>query len=108
MSLVSDIQKAIFFAIICDEYTDISNKEHLAICIRWVDDSLVGFIKIPNIMAETIVTAIKDTLARLGLSLEFLPELCSSYGRVGCLFVRTITARYACKDNRMQGPNGTI
>ena len=72
--LVSDIQKAIFFAIICDEYTDISNKEQLTICIRWVDDSLVahedfiGFIKIPNIMAETIVTAIKDTLARLGLS----------------------------------------
>ena len=25
--LVSDIQKAIFFALICDEYTDISNKE---------------------------------------------------------------------------------
>ena len=73
--LVSNIQKAIFFAIICDEYTDISNKEQLTICIRWVDDSLVahedfiGFIKIPNIMAETIVTAIKDTLARLGLSL---------------------------------------
>lgn len=76
--LVSDIQKAIFFAIICDEYTDISNKEQLTICIRWVDDSLdahedfIGFIKIPNIMAETIVTTIKDTLARLGLSLEFL------------------------------------
>lgn len=65
--LVSDIQKAISFAIICDEYTDISNKEQLTICIRWVDDSLVahedfiGFIKIPNISAETIVKAIKDT-----------------------------------------------
>lgn len=40
-----------------------------------MDDSLVahedflGFIKIPNISAETIVTAIKDTLAKLGLSL---------------------------------------
>ena len=73
--LVSDIQKAIFFAIICDEYTDISNKEQLTICIRWVDDSLVahedfiGFIKIPNISAETIVKAIKDALAKLGLSL---------------------------------------
>ena len=27
-------------------------------------------------------------------------ELCSSYGRVGCLLVRTITTRCACKDNR--------
>ena len=28
-------------------------------------------------------------------------ELCSPYGRVGCLLVRTITTRCACKDNRM-------
>ena len=29
-----------FFSIICDEYTDIRNKEQLTICIRWVDDQL--------------------------------------------------------------------
>lgn len=40
--LISDIQKAIFFAIICDEYTDLSNKEQLTICIRWVDDLLIA------------------------------------------------------------------
>lgn len=40
--LVSDIQKAIFSAIICDEYTDLSNKEQLTICIRWMDDLLVA------------------------------------------------------------------
>ena len=29
-----------FFSIICDEFTDISNKEQLNICIRWVDKEL--------------------------------------------------------------------
>ena len=73
--LVSDIHKATFFSIICDEYTDRSNKKQLTICIRWVDEHLVphedflGFIEIPNISAETIVTAIKGHLTKLGLSL---------------------------------------
>ena len=31
------IQKS-FYAIICDEYTDISNKGQLTFCLRWVDD----------------------------------------------------------------------
>ena len=29
-----------FFLIVCDEYTDISNKEELTICIGWVDIEL--------------------------------------------------------------------
>ena len=55
--VVSEIRVS-FFSIICDEYTDISNKEQLTICIRWVD-----------IGAETIVSAIKDMLSKLQLSL---------------------------------------
>ena len=43
-----------FFSIICEEYTEISNKEQLTICIRWVD-----------IGAETIVAAVKDALLKL-------------------------------------------
>ena len=35
--LVSEIRGG-FFSIMCDEYTDISNKEQLTICIRWVDE----------------------------------------------------------------------
>ena len=37
--LVSEI-KGGFFSIICDDYTDISNKEQLTISIRWVDKEL--------------------------------------------------------------------
>ena len=72
--IVSDIGNG-FFSIISDEYTDVSNKEQLTICIRWVDKHLnphedfFGFFNIPNISAETIVTAINDVLVRLQLSL---------------------------------------
>ena len=70
----SDIRGG-FFSIICDEYTDISNKEQLTICIRWVDKELqahedfLGFYNVPDIGAETIVSAIKDVLLKLQLSL---------------------------------------
>ena len=37
--LVADIRGG-FFAIIADEYTDVSNKEQLTICIPWTDKSL--------------------------------------------------------------------
>ena len=57
--LVSEIRGG-FFSIICDEYTDISNKEQLTICIRWVDKELqahedfLGFYNVPDIGAETL------------------------------------------------------
>ena len=64
-----------FFSIICDEYTDVSNKEQLTICIRWVDKELeahedfLRFFNVLDIGAETIVSAIKDVLLKLQLSL---------------------------------------
>ena len=64
------------FALIADEYTDISNKEQLTLCLRWVEDDLTvhedffGFYNIPNIQSDTIVSAIKDILIRMNLSLE--------------------------------------
>ena len=57
--LVSEIRGG-FISIICDEYTDISNKEQLTICIRWVDKELhahedfLGFYNVPDIGAETL------------------------------------------------------
>ena len=41
--LVSEIRGGVF-SIICDEYTDISNKEQLTICIRWVDEQLEAIV----------------------------------------------------------------
>ena len=47
----------------CDEYTDVSNKQQLSMCVRWIDDSLnphedfLGFYELPNIASDTIVYA---------------------------------------------------
>ena len=65
-----------YFSIIADEYTDISNKEQLTFCLRWVDEYLdthedfIGFYNIPNISSTAIFLAIKDALIRLQLSLS--------------------------------------
>ena len=68
-NLIRDLVSGIcggFFSIRCDEYTYISNKEHLTICIRWADEQLeahedfFGFYNIPDIGAETIVSVVKD------------------------------------------------
>ena len=37
----ANIQNAMFITIMADETADISNKEQLVICIRWVDDCFV-------------------------------------------------------------------
>ena len=72
-NIVEDIGVKIF-SIIADEYTDISNKEQLTLCLRWIDDNLearedfLGFYNIPNINADTIVSVIKDVLMRIQLS----------------------------------------
>ena len=65
-----------YFSIIADEYTDISNKEHLTLCLRWVDNNFdphedfIGFYNIPNIKSDTIASVIKDIIIRVCLSLD--------------------------------------
>ena len=39
--LLSDIRSAEFFSVIADEATDISNKEQMTVCIRWVDEDFL-------------------------------------------------------------------
>ena len=39
-NLAEEIRGSIY-ALICDEYTDISNKEQLTLCLRWIDTVLV-------------------------------------------------------------------
>ena len=63
------------FSIVCNEYTDISNKEQLTMCIWWVDQELEAhndffrFYNVPDIGVESVVSAIKDVLLKLQLSL---------------------------------------
>ena len=73
---LSDEVRSTFFATICDEYTDVSNKEQLAICLRWVDDyfespeDFFGFYELKDIKSDTIVAATRDVLLRTQISLD--------------------------------------
>ena len=65
-----------FYVTICNEYTDISNKEQLTLCLRWVDElfnikkDFLGLYDLENIKSDTIVSAIKDVLLRTQISLD--------------------------------------
>ena len=73
---VGEIEKKSDFSLICDEYTDIYNKELLTFCLRWIVKNLeahedsIDFYQIPNSEADTTTAAIKDALIRLQLSLN--------------------------------------
>ena len=59
-----------------DETADVSNKEQVAVCIRWVDENLcahedfVGMKPVARSTADEIVNVIADTLAEMNLRLE--------------------------------------
>jgi len=73
---LAEIRENQLFALMADEYTDVSNKEQLSFCLRTVSDDLevkedfLGFYELNNIRSDSIVHAMKDVLLRLNLSLE--------------------------------------
>ena len=75
---ISDaIQESCFYSIMCDECTDVSNKEQVVICICWISNSdlevhkdVIGLYAIDNISASTIVHVIKDALIHMNLGLS--------------------------------------
>ncbi len=64
------------YTIMADESADVSNKEQLVFCIRWVDDELIvhkdfiGMHPMQGTSADQIVFIIKDVLLRMNLRLE--------------------------------------
>lgn len=59
------IRSSKWFTIMADETTDVSNKEQMVVCIRWVDENLemfedfIGLHEMDNTSANTIVKVIK-------------------------------------------------
>jgi len=76
--IASRVADAKRFAIIVDGTQDISRKEQLAICLRYVDseymphEDFVGLYEPPDTSGATIANCIKDVLTRLNLSLSDL------------------------------------
>ena len=75
-AVIKNVKEAGYYSIMVDECVDSSNKEQLVICFRYVSNELevnedfVGFYQIPNINADTIIAAIKNTLMRFDLSIS--------------------------------------
>ena len=70
--IASRISCSAFYSIMA--VTDISTKEQLVLCFRWVDEDLtvyedcVGLYQVPDITSATLVSVIKDTLVRMNVS----------------------------------------
>ncbi|XP_078371338.1 zinc finger MYM-type protein 1-like [Oculina patagonica] len=71
-----NIQNATFFTIMADETADISNKEQLVVCIRWVDENFavhedfIGMYPVERTTADHIVAVLKNCLISMHLSIE--------------------------------------
>lgn len=74
--ILDDVKNSKFYSILCDETTDISTKEQMSMCLRYVDlktsslkEDFVGFVEMQGTTGVEIKTAIVHTLNSLGLSL---------------------------------------
>ena len=58
--LLDDIRSAKFYSVIADEVTNVSNREQMAVCIRWIDEDFaahedpVELIQLPKTDSNTI------------------------------------------------------
>ena len=74
--------RSCIFSVMYDEYTEVSNKEQLMFCMRWVNndpevsEKFLGFYEIPDMKSRTIVTVMKDTLLRYQLNLDMCRGQC--------------------------------
>ena len=70
------------FPVMCDEYTEVSIKEQLTFCMRWVNNDIefsekfLGFHKIPDLKISTLVIVMKDILLRYQLKLDMCRGQC--------------------------------
>ena len=72
-SLISDVQSHKWYSILADETRDLSNREQMVICLRWVSneyevfEDLIGLVQLDNITSDTIYSVLKDSIVHLGL-----------------------------------------
>ena len=69
-ALLKDIKEANVFSILADEAPDVTNKEQLCVCIRWVakdfsiHENFLELIQLPKADANTVTLALRDSLVR--------------------------------------------
>ena len=63
--IAREIKKAVHYTIMADETADVSNKEQVVVCIRWIDEDLnaneqfIGMKYVSGADAESLVYIIK-------------------------------------------------
>ena len=78
----SSILEAEFYTVMADESADVSNKEQVVICIRWIDDNLIAhedFISLKPVAkctSEMIANVIKETINQMRLKVSNLRGQC--------------------------------
>ena len=77
-----NIQNAAFFIVMADQTADVSNKEQLVVCIRWVKENfvahedLIGMYPMQRTTADHIVAALKKALSSMHLRIENARSQC--------------------------------
>ena len=85
-NVANRIRESGCFTIMADECSDVSNKEQLTICIRWVDqdlkdhESFIGLFQVDDITADFLTHAIKVALTQNGLNLSSCRGQCYDGG----------------------------
>ena len=75
--ILISVKQSKYFTVIVDEATDVSFKEQVSICIRYVSsdtlaihENFTGLYETGNTTAETLTLLIKDAMCRFGLDLS--------------------------------------
>ena len=74
-SILSCMKKSQFYSIMADESTDVSSKEELSICGRWIEDSkavehFLGIVRAREIDAQSLTQYLLDFLQDKGLDVK--------------------------------------
>jgi hypothetical protein len=99
--VIDSIHSAHFLSIMIDETTDVSNKEQVVVCIRWVDNLLqaheefIGVQDVESTASSVLVLVVRDVLTRLNVSINTLRGQCYD-GASACNV--WITRRSGCID----------
>lgn len=77
--IVDRVKASKYYSILCDETTDISTKEQMTICVRYVDncsfvirEDFLGFVELTSTTGISIRDVLKNELDKVGLSFDFL------------------------------------
>lgn len=94
-NILLEVKNAKFYSVIADEVTDVSNKEQLSLCLRYVHEDrvrevFVDFIEVERITGKNLADKILQALTSWDLRLENLTGQCydgasnMSGARAGC------------------------